>query len=386
MHAPAASGLPATGPAGSRNPGCSGSEHSRADGSLSRQSPPTSRAERLEYALSPEGLYEALGKCASGTRWKRSVGSMELNAWERCIDLSRRLNDGTYEPRAPTHFTVTHPKPRQISAIGIADRVYQRSLNDNVVYPAIASSLIKENCACQPGKGPDYARDLFARQLRRWHSHHGREGGCLCTDVRGYYPRMPHWVAEDMFARHLDGEALDRVLAILHHQYPGDVGYDPGSQLLQIAGIAVLSPVDHMCKELLGCREYLRYMDDCRILGTREHLHEVRDAIGAWLVAHDMALNDTKTRVIPLTEPIPFLGFTFRLTETGRVEVRALNVKMREKRSSMRHRIGAVRDGRMSREVVDGMAAERVRYLKQRCTGSADAMRLARWYEKQWED
>lgn len=325
-------------------------------------------------------------RCAGGTRWKRSVGSMELNAWERCIDLSRRLRDGTYEPRAPTRFVVTHPKRREISAIGIADRVYQRSLNDNVVYPAIAPSLVKENCACQPGKGPDYARDLFARQLRRWYANHGTDGWCLCTDVRGYYPRMPHWVAEATFARHLEGEALARVVGILRRQYPGEVGYDPGSQLLQLAGIAVLSPVDHMCKERLRCREYLRYMDDGRVLGTRERLAGVRDEVGAWLAAHDMELNGTKTRMVPLAEPIPFLGFTFRLTATGRVEVRALNAKAREKRRSMAHRIRACREGRIPRDAVDAMAAERAGYLRQRCSGPGDAARFERWYERQWEE
>ena len=38
------------------------------------------------------------------------------------------------------------------------------------------------------------------------------------------------------------------VASILENQYTGDVGVNPGSQLVQIAGVSVLSPIDHMVK------------------------------------------------------------------------------------------------------------------------------------------
>lgn len=134
-----------------------------ADAPVPRDEGAISRRQTLDYALSSEGLHEAMSKCVRGTSWKRSVAAFGLNGVERCLSLSDALADGSYRPRAPKRFTITRPKPRQCCSIGIRDRVFQRSLNDNVVYPAMSRSFIPANCACQTGKGTDYARDRFER-------------------------------------------------------------------------------------------------------------------------------------------------------------------------------------------------------------------------------
>ena len=65
----------------------------------------------------------------------------------------------------------------------------------------------------------------------------------------------------------------------MRNQYPGEVGYNPGSQMIQIAGISVLDPLDHMAKDLMGIRNYIRYMDDAvAILPTREEAERATTA------------------------------------------------------------------------------------------------------------
>lgn len=51
------------------------------------------------------------------------------------------LQSGTYKARKPVRFTITSPKPRDIASITFRDRVYQRSLNDNAVYPTMSKSF-----------------------------------------------------------------------------------------------------------------------------------------------------------------------------------------------------------------------------------------------------
>lgn len=92
--------------------------------------------------------------CQRGTMWKASVSAWSLDGWERCVRLSRELIGGAYRPSPPRRFTITHPKRREIVSIGIRDRVYQRSLVDNAVYPVMTRSLVRENCACQGARGP----------------------------------------------------------------------------------------------------------------------------------------------------------------------------------------------------------------------------------------
>lgn len=270
--------------------------------------------------------------CQRGTMWKASVSAWSLDGWERCVRLSRELIGGAYRPSPPRRFTITHPKRREIVSIGIRDRVYQRSLVDNAVYPVMTRSLVRENCACQEGKGTDFARDLLTRDLRRWWYHHGLDGAVMELDVHGYYAHLRHDVALAPFRRRLGPETYRRVEDILTTQYAGDVGFAPGSQLVQLVGICTLDPLDHLVKERLGARDYVRYMDDMVFLGSRDDLATWREEVSRWLGRHGLELNERKTRVIPLGQRVPFLGITFQLTGSGRVIRRMRPEKVREER------------------------------------------------------
>ena len=48
------------------------------------------------------------------------------------------------------------------------------------------------------------------------------------------------------------------VCNVLDSQYAGHVGYNPGSQMVQIAGISILDDLDHFIKEQLHEKYYIR--------------------------------------------------------------------------------------------------------------------------------
>lgn len=205
-----------------------------------------------------EALFESMQKCKKGVMWKGSAAHYVLNGLEETLKLEKQLKTGTYKARQTTKFRVTYPKPRDIVSICFRDRVYQRSLNDNAIYPAMTKSFIQHNCACQKDKGTDYARAVLDEFLHRHYRKYGRAGGVLQVDVHGYYPNMKHQVAKDKFKKHLEPDIYKRAEAVLEDQYEGDVGYNPGSQMIQIAGISVLDELDHFIKEQLGIKRYLR--------------------------------------------------------------------------------------------------------------------------------
>lgn len=108
-----------------------------------------------------EALFESMQKCKKGVMWKGSAAHYVLNGLEETLKLEKQLKTGTYKARQTTKFRVTYPKPRDIVSICFRDRVYQRSLNDNAIYPAMTKSFIQHNCACQKDKGTDYARAVL---------------------------------------------------------------------------------------------------------------------------------------------------------------------------------------------------------------------------------
>jgi len=274
----------------------------------------------LESIIGYDALWDSMMKCRRGVMWKSSVASFVLNGAESVSKLCDELHDGTYRPRPVSKFTVTSPKRREIVGISFRDRVYQRSLNDNGVYPLMSRSWIRDNYACQTGKGTDDGRARFRCFLERHYREHGTEGYVLSIDIKGYYPNMPHDAAEECFRRKLPPWMYQMVEDVLRTQYPGDVGYNPGSQIVQIAGVSLLSRVDHFAKETLRVKHYGRYMDDFRLVHhDREFLEWCRDAIGDQVAELGYELNAEKTFIRPVTERNPFLGFDYRLADSGKV-------------------------------------------------------------------
>lgn len=303
-----------------------------------------------EEALIYEWLYDSLWKCKRGKMWKASVSRFVIDGMASVAELTNRISSGKYEPRKPHHFTLYYPKLRPCSSIHISDRVVQRSMNDNVLYPAMTKSFIYDNMACQQGKGTTAAMDRLSRQMHRYFINHGVDGWVLQCDVQGYYRSMVHDDARKCFERKIDKDTVDMCMKWLERQHPNPVGFEPGSQMVQILGISLLDPLDHFIKERLRAKIYLRYMDDFVIIcNDRAALYSWKEAISTELGKVHMHLHPAKTKIYPLKDGISILGFTFRLTETGKV-IRLIDPKnVKHERKKLYRMAQMVRNGELSK-------------------------------------
>ena len=303
--------------------------------------------------ISPEALYQSATKCRRGVGWKDSTAHFMLNALPEIGKLSERLQSGTYEPRPTRHMHITHPKERDVQSISFRDRVYQRSLADNAVYPAVAKSLIYDNLACQKGKGPDFGRARLKEHLRRYYRENGPDGWVLQFDVHHYFPCMRHDVAEEIFRPRLPAEVFEMVQAILHQQ-PGSMGYNPGSQMIQILGIAYLDRLDHIIKEQLRVKHYLRYMDDGILIhGDKALLERCMAEIKRELCRVGLQFNQKKTSIYPLRKGIRFLGFDFSLKRSGKVVMTLDPANIKDERRKLRRMAAKAKAGGMAKVKVD---------------------------------
>ena len=306
-----------------------------------------------EHIIGFDALYESMLKCRKGVMWKDSVAYFTLNALEEVLKLEDELKAATYEPKPAFHFTVKAPKEREIVSVAFRDRVYQRSLNDNAIYPQMSSGFIRHNCACQKDKGTDFARDELDKFLHEYYRKHSNVGYVAQFDIHGYYPNMRHDVAEFTFQRRLEANVYKRAVDVLRKQYHGDVGYNPGSQMVQIAGISVLDVLDHYIKEQLHIKYYIRYMDDFILIHEdKEYLQFCKDSITEILHALYFEPNDKKTKIYPLTDGIMFLGFRFKLTDTGKV-LRFINPNnVKNERKKLYRMVKACLRGEITKEAV----------------------------------
>lgn len=309
-----------------------------------------------ENIIGFDALYNSMWKCKKGVVWKSSVAHYVLNAVEETIKLERQLKDGTYKSRPPMKFQITHPTPRECLSIAFRERVYQRSMNDNVIYPAMCNQFIYDNAACQKNKGTDFARDRLVCFLQKMYRKHGLNFYVAQFDIKGYYPNMRHDVAKAAFKNVLNETVYNRAEKVLGDQYDGEIGYNPGSQMIQIAGISVLDPLDHFIKERLHIKFYLRYMDDLiPIHENKQNLKNCYTEIEKQLNNIGFMLHEKKSKIYPIKQGIKFLGFTFRVTDTGKVLMLINKKNVQAEKQKLRRIAAKVKRGEMTREKADSM-------------------------------
>ena len=338
----------------------------------------------IEEVIGVDALSESLEKCSIGVKWKGTVAYYRHHWTDEVERLANQLHDGTYKERKAKFFTITEPKRREIMSIHFRDRIYQRSLNDKAIYPQVSKSFIADNYACQKGKGTTAARDRMKEFLHRYYRKFGADGYVLKIDIRGYYPNMDHGYAEWMLGQYLDDDTYQMATNVLA-RLPGDVGYNPGSQIVQIVGITALDKLDHYIKERLRIEFYIRYMDDFVILSeSKERLKDCLAAIERMLLTQKMELNWEKTSIRKIAEPISFLGMQYRLTKTGKVVVLADPMKIKHERKKLIRMLALVRKGKLTKYDVDRHFKA---YKSSVSYGNSHRLinRLNRWYDSLWE-
>ena len=127
-----------------------------------------------------------------------------------------------------------------------------------------------------------------------------------------------------------------------------------GSQVTQLVELAVLDDFDHYIKEQLHIKHYIRYNDDFILIHEdKDYLRKCKVLVEKWITDLGLRLSPKKTQLFPITQPIHFLGFSFRLTATGKVVMKLLPEKISHERRKLRKLVERSKAGHLTREQVD---------------------------------
>lgn len=219
----------------------------------------------------------------------------------------RELHDKSYQPRPYVTFEILEPKRRTISAAAFRDRVVHHGLCAELE-PMLERNSVDESYACRVGKGTKRAIRYLGQQVRR-------NRYALKLDVRHYFETLSHDVLKRLLCRRIDDEGIRWLLDLfIDAGAPGSPqgrGIPIGNLTSQHFANFYLGPLDRHIKRGLRVRGYCRYMDDMILLG------ETKAQLWAWhRSVHRFAeerlkleLKDEVTRIMPVTEGVPFLGF-----------------------------------------------------------------------------
>lgn len=344
-----------------------------------------SRAIFLENLMSYDNLYDAMLKCSRGVTWKPSVKFFLLKAPQEIEKMHNDILSGKWKNGTPRKIQIVYPKRREGMAISFKDRIYQRVLNDLILYPCMTKHFIRDNCACQKGKGYDYAHNRLKKQLWQHYCKYGYTGYIVQIDVHQYYQSMRHDEVKACFAKYVPAKAQQLIFDVLDQQYQGNVGYFPGSQMVQIAGISFLNEVDHYIKEILKVQHYLRYMDDFHLIApTKEKALLWVKEIKAQLENLGLTISEKKTRIIPISQSWVFLGIRYTMDPDGAVHTKLTSQNIRHEKRKLKKMINRAKNGLMTKEKVDECYTSWKAHAN-KTTCKETIIKMDEYYTKLWE-
>ncbi len=305
-----------------------------------------------------DNLYISMNKCRRGVLWKDSVAGWVKNGIRNCRKLENDLTFEAYKIDKYIIFNVYEPKLRVIVSTRFKDRVFQRSLCDNYLTYEISKHFIYDNGACLKGKGTDFARDRLHCHLQRYYRHYGNEGYVLKIDLHDFFGSTKHSLAKDTVRDKCEDDwAFSKVCDIIDSFNQGkspEIGMGLGSQVTQLIQLAILDDLDHYIKEVLKIKYYVRYMDDFVLVHPdKEYLKYCYQKIEEYIISLGLELNKKKTQLFPLSQPIKFLGFNYKILKSGKVTKIITHDKVKREKRRLRKQVERVKNGEIDRASVD---------------------------------
>lgn len=276
----------------------------------------------FEMLLDLNVLYTSFQKCKSSVDWKCSIQRYEANIFQNIRDIQRRLENGTYKPDKFVEFDVNERgKTRHIKSPSIRDRVLQRAICDYVLEPLIYPKLIYNNGASVKEKGVDFSRKQLDKHLRKYYSKYGNKGYILVGDFSKFFESIPHDKMIESLKKCIpDKKIIDLLKMIIQSFSDTGVGLGIGSQISQICGIYYPTPIDIYCTTVMGCKFYVRHMDDFYIIHEdKEFLKTVLGGIKEIATDLGLKLNEKKTQICRIDKGFNFLKQRIFIANTGRI-------------------------------------------------------------------
>lgn len=274
---------------------------------------------KYEEFKSTPVLYEAYKKTRRGKRSKKAEAIFESSETENLKRIARQIDKG-YLPAGLDSFMIYEPKARTINAPAFRDKIVQRDLTDNVIYPALVKSIPFNAFAAQTGKGQHYGVDMMEKQMRHYFLKRKAADEQRRRELGLPYRPMEEWDYSDGWVvkgdvrkcfESTDQEKLkaavyprlgDERYCYLLGKYIEqlDKGLALGHQTSHICVVFYLSKVLHFINQDLGHPDSGMYMDDWyAIAETKEEAVALLAAARVKFAELGYELNE-KTVIFPL--------------------------------------------------------------------------------------
>jgi len=278
--------------------------------------------DNFDNVANADNLVSAFKQAKKGVSWKESIQRYEANLLTNILDTKQKLLNGEDIRRGFVEFDVNERgKVRHIKSVHISERVVQKCLCNEVLTPILTRPLIYDNGASIKGKGVSFALNRLMCHLCRFYRENGfsNDGYALIIDFKGYFDNIDHRTLAYEISPYLHDKQVRSLLWSFIASF-GEKGLGLGSEVSQICAVFFPNKIDHLIKEKLGIKYYGRYMDDSYLIHSdKAYLQKCLAEIKAVASELKITLNEKKTRIVKLSNGVPFLKGRYVLTSTGKI-------------------------------------------------------------------
>lgn len=235
------------------------------------------------HIITWQNLWLAYHKAARGKRGRAAAAGFEHHLADHLLELQQDLIQQTYRPGAYRHFTIHEPKRRKISAAPFRDRVVHHALC-NIIEPIFEAQFHPHSYANRVGKGTHRAVDQLQTYSRSYRY-------VLRLDIVQHFPSLDHAILKRELFRFLADPQVQWLIAVILNSGEGVLAdeykmvYFQNNSLLALTrprGLPIgnltsqfwsncyLNPLDWFITRELGCRAYLRYVDDMALFSNNK--------------------------------------------------------------------------------------------------------------------
>ena len=264
-------------------------------------------------------------------RNKKKIFYFEILLYSNINYIVNNINNNTYKLSKYNIFFIKEKKYRLILSNNIYDKIYNH-LVSNIILSKLDKYLIDSNVASRNNKGVRYARYLLHEYLYKL-KRNNKKFYILKFDIKKYFFNIDHDILITKLSKYLDNKELMIISNIINSTnldyinnrinyinfkykldlplYNYNKGISIGSVCSQILAIFYLNDFDHLIKEKLGCKYYIRYIDDGIILmDNKEKLKKVFDVLKKEIKDYKLEFN-SKTKIYNSYEGFSFLGISY---------------------------------------------------------------------------
>jgi len=282
----------------------------------------TKQYDNFYNVANADNLCKAFKKSKKGVSWKESVQRYEANLLTNVLETKEKLLNGEDIRKGFVEFDINERgKTRHIKSVHISERVVQKCFCDEVLLPILTRPLIYDNGASIKGKGVSFALNRLTCHLRRFYRANGfsNSGYALIIDFKSYFDNIAHRELALQISPYLHDKRCRSLLWSFIASF-GEKGLGLGSEISQICAVFYPNKIDHFIKEKLHIKYYGRYMDDSYLIHSdKAYLQNCLKEIKAICSQLKITLNEKKTKIVKLSNGLPFLKGRYVLTETGKI-------------------------------------------------------------------